>query len=119
MEKVVNFQASVGRNMASVNRIVGIVFGCILIPVGGVLIGLGLHKKNTNSPNPNKFGSNPNAWKVYLYGGIALVVAGIMSILLGVLLNRAVRSSKIMAALYGTNAEIDMVHHLLGHHHRY
>jgi len=115
-EKVVNFQADVGRTAAHINKIIACVFGGILIVIGIVLIGDGLylmHKKSSPS-KPNKSfpdgdfddDTNKDQGKASMVGGAIAIVFGLVIILIACLVHSMTKKSKGFAAVYGTGVEL-------------
>lgn len=118
-EKVVNFQADVGRTATHINKIITCVFGGILIVIGLVFIGDGLylmHKKSKQSPKPsnppniaNKSiddDTNKDQGNFHVIGGAIAVVFGLVIILISCLVHSMAKKSKGFAAVYGTGVEL-------------
>lgn len=113
MQSVIDFQAEVGRGYAEFNRVVGAVFGGILILSGAAIIGNGLvnmkHHHESHDPNsPDQ--SDTFTPKQHVYLGIGLVGFGALVVLMTWSLARAVRhGSKGFAAVLGTVGEMEFV----------
>lgn len=116
-DRVVSFQAKVGRTSTYIQKIMAYIFGGLFMVGGLSLFFYGVYlskkpksKKSNNSYDPDNDSSLKNfKSKNFMIAGGVLFFLGLLTIVISVIVYKIAKKSKTAAAVLGTSAELGAI----------